>query len=132
MIGIDTNVLVRFLVVDDPVQNDRARAFFAARSPEDPAFVSSVTLAETVWVLHRRMKYPLVQVVTALREMLASEEIRIEHADELGRLLHDGNAPAADIGDHLISWAGIAAGCTSTVTFDRRAASFVPSMELLA
>ncbi|BCH30235.1 hypothetical protein MesoLjLc_21650 [Mesorhizobium sp. L-8-10] len=132
MIGVDTNVLVRFLVVDDPVQNELARAFFAARSSEDPAFVSAVTLAETIWVLNRRLNYPLVQVMAALREMLASEEISIEHAEGLGRLLHDEDTPETDIGDYLISWAGIAAGCSSTVTFDRRAASFVPALELLA
>lgn len=132
MIGVDTNVLIRFLVVDDPTQNDLARAFFAARSPEDPAFVSAVTLAETVWVLQRRLNYPLMQVIAALREMLASEELRIEHAEELERLLHDDRAPDADIGDYLISWSGAAAGCSSTVTFDRRAAESVPSMELLA
>jgi predicted nucleic-acid-binding protein len=132
MTGIDTNVLVRFLVVDDPQQNEQARAFLAERSAEDPAFISSVILAETLWILHRRLKYPLTTVIAALRDMLAIEELRIEHAGKVGRMLEGDRTPGTDIAEYLITWAGNVAGCSHTVTFDRRAAKAVPGMELLA
>ncbi|NJR13735.1 MAG: type II toxin-antitoxin system VapC family toxin [Phyllobacteriaceae bacterium] len=54
MIGIDTNVLLRLLVIDDPVQNALARTFFESRTIEDPAYVSAITLAEPSWSLRRR------------------------------------------------------------------------------
>jgi predicted nucleic-acid-binding protein len=132
MIGVDTNVLIRFLVDDDPDQNARARAFLSARSFSDPAFVSAITLAETVWVLTRRLKFPVGTVAKILRELLASEGLIVEHAEELGAIVFGEADPGADIADYLIAWSGAAAGCSRTVTFDRRAASGVPGMELLA
>ena len=132
MIAIDTNILVRFLADDDAVQHEQAKRFLTARNAEDPAFVSSVTLAETVWVLHRRLKFPISDVIAAIRDLLASDGVVIEHAEELGQLLHGEKQPGADIADYLIAWAARAAGCTRTVTMDRRAANSIPSMELLA
>lgn len=132
MIGIDTNVLIRFLVEDDPTQNAIAREFLSARSISDPAFVSSVTLAETVWVLTRRLKYPPASIAEMICALLASEGLVIEHSEELGAIMFDAASLEADIADYLIAWAGLAAGCSRTVTFDRRAAKIVPGMELLA
>lgn len=131
MIGIDTNVLVRFLVDDDPRQNEMARKFLSMRSAEDPAFVSAITLAETVWVLHRRLRFPIANVISALRDLLASDGFVIQHADELGQLLQGDRMPTTDVADYLIAWMGKVAGCSRTVTFDRRAAKAVPGMELL-
>lgn len=78
------------------------------------------------------MRDPLATVIEAPRGMLAIEELCIEHADELGRLLGGDRAPATDIADYLITWAGHIVGCSHTVTFDRGAAKAVPGMELLA
>lgn len=132
MIGVDTNVLVRFLVDDDPVQNASARAFLSVRDAADPAFVSAVALAETVWVLNQRLRFPMARVVVVLRELLASEGLVVEYAEELGGILDGSTVPQADIADFLIAWAGRAAGCRHTLTFDRSAAGAVTSMELLA
>jgi predicted nucleic-acid-binding protein len=132
MIGIDTNVLVRFLVKDDPSQDERARALLAGRSAENPAFVSAVTLAETVWILHRRLKLPIAEVVATLRELLASKKLIVEHAEELGQMLHGEGVPRTALADYLITWTGAAAGCSHTVTFDPRATKSISGMELLA
>jgi predicted nucleic-acid-binding protein len=132
VIGLDTNVLVRFLVDDDPAQNERARAFLSSRSFDDPVFVSAVTLAETVWLLNRRLKFPIASVIAMLRDLLASEGLVVEYADELGQLIGGDGTPGTDIADYLIAWAGRSAGCARTVTFDRAAAKSVPGMELLA
>lgn len=132
MIGIDTNVLLRFLVDDDPEQNRVARRMMSECNADDPVFISSVTLAETVWVLTRTLRYPASDIFAMLRDLLASDGVVIEHGDELGLLLGRDGGPAAELADHLIAWSGLAAGCARTLTFDRRSARAVPSMELIS
>ena len=131
MIGIDTNVLVRFLVDDDPDQNAAARRFMLARTADDPAFVSAIALAETVWLLHRQMKFPMHQIVDMLRSLLAADGLVIEYAEQLDRLLNGMGGPAGDLADNLVVWSGDRAGCRSTVTFDKKTARAVAGMELL-
>lgn len=132
MIGVDTNVLLRFLVDDDPAQNEIARRLLSGRSSADPVFISAVTIAETVWVLTRTLDYSSDIVCDMLRDLLASDAVSIEHGDELGFLLGESQPKKAEIADYLIAWSAERAGCSHTVTFDRRAARLVPSMELLA
>jgi predicted nucleic-acid-binding protein len=131
MIGIDTNVLVRFLVKDDPVQNFAAQRYLEARTADSPAYVSAVVLAETTWILNRRLKYPMPVVAELLQNLLATESLVFEYTEELDALLSE-EGPKADLADYLIAWAAQRAGCTSIKTFDQKAASRVPGMELLA
>lgn len=131
MIGIDTNVLVRFLVDDDPRQNRLARKLMSERDADDPAFVSAVTIVETAWVLNRTLGYATLDIVGMLRALLASDGLVLEFGQELGQLLGDEGVPEAELADYLIAWSGISAGCSRTVTFDKAAAS-LPSMELLS
>lgn len=132
MIGVDTNILLRLIVVDDQEQNEKARYFLSQCSVEDPAYISAIVLAELVWFQRRRLDYPQPQIIDLLLSFLASDDVVIEHANELGLLLSDENAPMAHLADHLVAWAGMKAGCRKTVTFDRRAAKLIPHMELLA
>lgn len=131
MIGVDTNVLVRFLVADDPKQNALARDFFSKRSAEDPAFVSAIVLAETVRVLHRNLKLPLATVYDLIQNLLAADRLVVEYTEELDALLSQ-NTPQSDIADYLIAWSAKRAGCKAAVTFDRTSAEAIPGMELLA
>lgn len=131
MIGIDTNVLVRFLVDDDPAQNALARTFLSARTAEEPAYISAIVIAETVWILHNRLQYPMSTVAELFQNLLAADGLVIQYTEELGALLSTGQ-PLADLADHLIAWAAKRAGAPTTLTFDKRAASRVPGMELLA
>ena len=132
MIGVDTNVLVRLVAPDDTIQNQAARDFFAGRSAEDPAYVSGVVLAETIWLLRRRFGYPRQAVEDIVRSFLASDDFLVEGAERLRDVLALPNAARSEIADHLIAWSAETAGCTKTVTFDRCAAARVPAMELLA
>ena len=131
MIGIDTNVLVRFLVDDDEHQNTVAHSFMSERTVESPAFLSAIALAETVWVLHRQMEYPMSNIITMLQALLSADNLIIEHTEELDMLINGDGEPKGDLADHLIAWFGAKAGCTKSVTFDRKAARSVPGMELL-
>lgn len=131
MIGIDTNVLVRFLVDDEPEQNRAARRFFSERTAEDPAYVSAIVIAETMWVLNRRLKYPMPVITDVLHNLLAADGVVIEYADQLSVLFSQAD-PVGDLPDYLIAWSARAAGCGRTVTFDKTAARKIPGMELLA
>ena len=130
MIGIDTNVLVRFLVDDDAVQNAAARRLLSERTAEDPAYVSAVALVETVWILHSRLKFPMPQITAILRDLLAADGLIVEHTEELDALLSE-TEPNADLADYLIGWSGMKMGCRATKTFDKTAARAIPGMELL-
>lgn len=131
MIGIDTNVLVRFLVDDQPVQNRAARQFLSERTADSPAYVSAVVLAETVWVLNTRLKYPMPVIIEVLQNLLAAESLIIEYSEELDALFSQA-ATCGDLPDYLIAWSAQRAGCMHTVTFDKAAARRIPGMELLA
>jgi predicted nucleic-acid-binding protein len=131
VIGVDTNVLVRFLVEDDPKQSALARDFFSRRSTEDPAFVSATVIAETVWVLRRRLKLPLATVSDLVQNLLAADRLVVEFTEELDALLSQ-ETPRTDIADYLIAWSARRAGCQSIVTFDKTSAGAIPGMELLA
>ncbi len=132
MIGLDTNVVVRMMTGDDPEQISKVRAFLDARSAEDPAYISALVLAETIWVLESRLRYPRAAVLAAIERLLDSSDIRIEFGERIGALLQDRRSSKVDLADHLVAWSAEAAGCSHTVTFDRRAERAIPSMELLA
>jgi predicted nucleic-acid-binding protein len=132
MIGLDTNVLIRFLTRDDPHHNVIARNFIAARSQQDPAFISLLVLAETCWVLRRIYCFSNAQIMTAVSGLLQAEDIEFEDRAFVGTLMGEGSLLRFDIADHIIAHIAVKNGCTHTVTFDRNAAKSVPGMELLA
>ena len=133
MIGIDTNVLLRFLVTDDNrMQHEAAAKFMTARTPDDPARISLVVLAETVWVLHKRLRYGQMQIIEAMRLLLSSSDIVFEERDFLAALFHAEGTLQADIADYLIAHSNTRAGCSATMTFDTGAATHVPGMSLLS
>lgn len=130
MIGVDTNVLVRLLTADDTAQHAVAVRFFQDRSATDPAFVSAVTLAETIWVLRFRYRLTSAEILDAVSGILDSDDFIVEGREMLTVARDAGKS--APLTDFLVAHLGRRAGCSTTVTFDRRAAKLVPSMELLA
>jgi predicted nucleic-acid-binding protein len=131
MIGIDTNVLLRLLTADDAQQHETALAFFKERSSASPAFVSAVTLAETVWVLHRSYRFSQEEIRSSLSQVLDSDDFVVEARESVEFIRQEGANPI-HLGDYLVAHLCKKAGCERTVTFDRRAAKSVSGMELLA
>ena len=121
MIGVDTNVLVRHLVKDDPPRAEDARRFLDGRSPDDPAYVSTAVIVETISVLGRIYRVQRADIVRILETLLRSRDILIESAASLRRSLADAEEANTDIADAIIAHAAIDAGCDWTVTFDKRA-----------
>ena len=129
MKAVDTNVLLRFVVRDDPKQFEVASRFLTARTADDPAYVSLIVLAEMVWALERRYGYPRDSVRGVVLALLESAEVVFEAEASLSMLI--AQKAKGDIADHLIALSARRAGCASVATFDKRAARAIPSMELL-
>ncbi|MGH7812833.1 MAG: PIN domain-containing protein [Candidatus Binataceae bacterium] len=122
MIGIDTNILVRYLVQDDPEQGRKAERFITDEcSAESPGFINRIVLCETVWVLESAYGYPRPKVALALEKILRTAQFRIEDHQEAWLSLRDYEA-GGDFADALIAAVNLRAGCERTATFDRKAA----------
>ncbi len=131
MIGLDTNVLVRYIVRDDLEQTALADDCIEHRcSREQPGYVSHLVLAELYWVLGRGYGYPRQMLGEVLATLLSSEEVKIQDAPLVRAALGDFSAGAADFADCLIGTLHQRAECEATVTFDKKAAR-LPTHRLL-
>jgi predicted nucleic-acid-binding protein len=130
VIGLDTNVLVRYLAQDDPVQSQQATELIERRlTEEDPGFVSIVAMVETAWVLDRAYGLSDDEIAAAIERMLQAEVLVVESEQEAFTamiMLREGRGSFADA---LIAALGAKAGCSSTLTFDLKA-SRLPGFDL--
>ena len=122
MIGLDTNVLVRYVTQDDPLQSAKASELIESLSTLSPGFVSLVSVVELVWVLQSCYQSAKSDVVVVLETLLRTRELTIEHAETLWQALRRFTASKADFADCLIERCARAAGCEYTATFDLNAA----------
>ena len=131
MIGLDTNVLVRYLAQDDRLQSPLAtRLIEGSLSQESPGFISTVVLAELVWVLESSYQFTREQLATLMDALLRARQLRFQDPESASQALRDFRASKADYVDCLIQRLDSAAGCSHTVTFDR-AASRLSGMRML-
>lgn len=123
MIGLDANILVRYLVLDDPEQAARARHILEHQiSPSEPGYVSLVAMAETVWVLDTVYKIDRASLANAIERLLATTSLVIQNEREVFVAMVMLQRGAASFSDALIGALGSWAGCAETLTFDRKAA----------
>ena len=124
MIGLDTNVLVRYLVEEDDPQKRAADRFVEeALNRGESLFVNQIVLCEVVWVLSRAYGFTRREVAEALEMIQCARQFEIEAKDMLVQGLREYRKGKADFADCVIGLKNQAAGCTATVTFDRKAAS---------
>ena len=122
MLGLDTNVLIRFLVADDPAQFGRAQKLIRRESNNgEPVFISLLVLLETEWVLRSRYSLDKSEVSAALAGLLESNELRVEDESSVEEALHLWNDSSAEFADCLIGARHRALGCHATATFDTKA-----------
>lgn len=122
MIGIDTNVLVRYIVHDDTEQTRRAVHFLEHECTiDDPGLVNDVVLTEFVWVLESVYRYSRQQVSLVIGGLLRASQLQVENSEDARTALREYEA-AADFTDALIASINRRLGCERTVTFDRKAA----------
>jgi len=123
VIGLDTNILVRYIVRDEPEQTAAATSLIESRCTEEsPGFVSQLVLAELFWVLARGYGYSKPVLLQVLSKLLGAAELEIEAMAEAWTALRMYESESADFADYLIGTRARLAGCETTFTFDRQAA----------
>ncbi|MBN1780029.1 type II toxin-antitoxin system VapC family toxin [bacterium] len=123
MIGIDTSIMIRYIVQDDPDQSRLATKFLESRlSRTSPGFLSIIVMCEICWVLKRAYKYKKSIIARVIRQMLNSEDLIVENSEYIWEALKAYENGNADFSDYLIGYGNHHQGCSLTVTFDKNAA----------
>lgn len=126
MIGIDTNVLVRYLTQDDAAQAARATRFMEAElGPAQQGLISVVVLVELCWVLQSLYQVTALELLDLIDDLLRSRHLELEHRAAVQAAVHtlrQNPKGSAGLADMLITHIGQALGCSHTVSFDKGAA----------
>jgi predicted nucleic-acid-binding protein len=122
MIGLDTNVLVRYFAQDDPTQARKASALIESLTAERPGYVTQVALIEVVWVLGRAYGAGREDIVQVVETLLRTKELVVEAAETVWQAMRMYAGSSADFADCMIERACRAVQCEYTATFDAKAA----------
>ena len=123
MIGLDTNVLVRYIAQDDPRQAAKAVHLIEEVCGEArPGFVTIVALAELVWVLEECYGARKAEIVVILQRILRTKQLVVEEAETVWKAVRLFESSSADFADCLIDRIAAAHECEYTATFDKGAA----------
>ena len=122
MIGLDTNVLVRYIMQDEPSQSAKATTLVESLEVDRPGFISVVSIVELYWVLTSCYDLTNDQVRQALDLLLRTRQIVVDRAEQVLRALKVFETGKADFADCLIERTAASAGCEQTMTFDVSAA----------
>ena len=131
MIALDTNVLIRYLVQDDPGQAKLATRFIEKNCTDDrPCFIGQIVLCELAWVLESNYGQDRTQIANIIEQLLQVSQLEVMQPEVVWRALSDYKASNADFPDHLLARVNQSQGCDVTITFDKKA-SKQPTFELL-
>lgn len=120
MIGLDTNLLIRYLTKDDAAQYAKAeRLFDEAVAREERLLINCVVLCEVTWVLDSAYEYSRAEIADALERILDTAQFEIERAQEARQALGDFRSTRAGFADALIGRINRTLGAKQTVTLDR-------------
>jgi predicted nucleic-acid-binding protein len=130
MIGLDTNLLVRYLTQDDPSQARQATEVIEHRLTDaEPGFISIVAIAEMVWVLARYYRFASERIVNAIERILHAETLVVESEPDVFAAMTALRDGRGEFGDALIGALSASAGCSCVLTFDRETLQ-LPGFEL--
>jgi predicted nucleic-acid-binding protein len=123
MKGLDTNALIRFLVRDNEEQAQAVRSLFIeAAKKNEPLFVPLAVTLEVIWVLSSAYDYSKEEIVDALNGLLVLPMLTIEEHDRIAYLCRFASRTTAGLADLLIGLSARDKGCSTTLTFDKKAA----------
>jgi predicted nucleic-acid-binding protein len=123
VIGLDTNVLVRYLAQDEVAQSARATKLIERElSEREPGFIGLIVLVETCWVLKRLYGATAAELHETVRDLLDTRQLAVENRALVARALARAVDGGADLADALIAECAAGAGCRRMVTFDKAAA----------
>ncbi|OGB81034.1 MAG: twitching motility protein PilT, partial [Burkholderiales bacterium RIFOXYC12_FULL_60_6] len=118
MIGLDTNVLVRYIMQDDPRNSPKANQLIESLDADNPGYITMVSVIELYWVLTSCYELSGQQAAQALEAILRTKQFLVERADQVMRALRVFGDGTADFADCLIERSAAGAGCSQTMTFD--------------
>jgi predicted nucleic-acid-binding protein len=118
MIGLDTNVLVRYIAQDDIKQSALATNLINSLTKESPGFITLVSIIELVWVMQSCYQSTKIEVVKILETLIATRELMIENTETVIKAIRVFSGSKADFSDCLIERSANKAGCEYSVTFD--------------
>lgn len=121
MIGLDTNVLMRYLAQDDARQSAQATRLIESLSPQQPGFVGMVSLVELAWVLESCYEASHATITATLDRLLRTKSLVLENPETVARALRLFGAGHKDFADCLIACSATAAGCGLVYSFDKAA-----------
>ena len=122
MTGLDTNVLVRFLVQDDAVQAQKVNALFTdTEANKQPLFVSTVVVLELMWVLKTAYAVPREAILQSLSELLSMSVLEFQDQTAIRAFIVSAGNNTYDLSDLLIGQMSLAVGCDTTLTLDKKA-----------
>ena len=125
MKGIDTNILVRFLVGDDELQAKKVYNIFKeAELNKNEFFVPLLVVIELIWVLESVYEIKRSEILNSISELLLMPILNFEHQSALQQFLRSGINSNYDLSDILIAHTAQNQGCDSVITFDKKAAKF--------
>jgi predicted nucleic-acid-binding protein len=122
VIGLDTNLVIRYVAQDDPEQSAKATQLMENLSSENPGFLPLVALVEIVWVLAGRYAASKADTIKIIETLLRTKELYLEQSETVWRALRLFASSNADFGDCLIERSCDNAKCTYTATFNAKAA----------
>jgi predicted nucleic-acid-binding protein len=130
MIGLDTNILIRYLTQDDPIQSPKATEIIERRLTEKVrGFISVVAMVETVWVLERAYRLAVHEIAAAIERILQADVLVVENEQEVFTAMIALKEGQGSFSDAVIAALCTRAGCSSTLTFDQKALR-LPGFEL--
>jgi predicted nucleic-acid-binding protein len=122
MIGLDTNVLVRYITQDDKRQAALANSLIESLDDASPGFVTLVTVVELSWVLESAYNFTRQQFAEVMQTLMTVDTIKLDRAAVVARAVRVYAGSKADFSDCLIERLSASAGCEQTMTFDKAAA----------
>ncbi len=122
MTGLDTNILVRYITRDDPLQTPKAKKLIEEHcTNEEPGFISLASILELVWALESGYGFTKLQTAQAVERFLQIETLFVQSEREVYVAMLAQKTGQGSFADALIGALGLGAGCTSTLTFDKKA-----------
>ena len=124
MTGLDTNVLLRYLLQDDPKQARQAnQIIYRQLSEPNPGFVNLATVLEIVWVLRSLLKRSPSQIAAHIEHLLAADSLEVQNEQQVFEAAFALKRGTGEFEDALIGALNVCAGCSHTLTFDRKTAT---------
>ncbi len=125
MIGLDTNVLVRYIVQDDVEQSKISTTFIEGHiSSTNPGFINHIVLCEIIWILKKAYHYDKPIIISVLERILQTKEFIVENAEVAWIALKEYEKDESDFSDYLIAVLNRFADCDFTITLDQAASKF--------